>query len=119
MIAPSGAIFCAATRVATKNLPEGRLFDRLLTEFGDDEVDNGEGQSTNHKTNDTVKNGVFCFFDLGGVTRRGHVKDTTDYDHDNSDDTEGTNHTVNDVDEYTIGVSWVDSFVADWVNLSG
>ncbi len=54
------------------------LILRLVENTFNDEVDNGEGESTDNEADDGVENSVFGFFDFGSVTRRSHILNATD-----------------------------------------
>ena len=116
-------IFCPSHVNTDNKKPPRRevLISLLLVKVANNEVDDGVCQSTNHETNDTVKNGVFSLFNLTSVARRGHVKDTTNYDDDHSNDTEGTDNRVQDAGELAVCGSWINGFFSavNWVDFDG
>ncbi len=66
----------------------------IRNNVADDKVDDSERQDADNETNQTVKDGVFSFFNLAGIARRGHVVDAADNHHDDTDDAEHADDTV-------------------------
>lgn len=71
----------------------------MFEETSDDEVDNGEGEGGNYETDDGVKNGLFGFFDFGGITGGSHVIDAAYYNKDGGDDAEDADDGIDDADD--------------------
>lgn len=71
----------------------------MFEETSDDEVDNGEGEGGNYETDDGVKNGLFGFFDFGGITGGSHVIDAAYYNKDGGDDAEDVDDGIDDADD--------------------
>ena len=50
----------------------------MTKDIADDKVDNHEGKCADDKTNASVKDGFFGFFDFAGIARRSHILDASD-----------------------------------------
>ena len=61
------------------------FFTVIFDDVFNNEVDDGEGEDTDDKTNDCVNDSVFGLFELTSVAGRGHVLNATDNDEDYSD----------------------------------
>ncbi len=91
------------------------LFLVLADNVGNDEVDDGKRQYADCEADETVKDGLFAFFDFAGIAVGSHVVDATNnHDHD-ADNTENGDDVFEDSDD-TLGEIVLG---ADLVNLGG
>ena len=61
------------------------------------EIDDGKGQSTDNKADNSVKDSIFSFLNFTGVTGRSHVINAADNDEDNGDDATDADNNIKDV----------------------
>ena len=69
-----------------------------------DEVDYGESENTDNKTDEAIKDGILCFLDFASVTRGSHVVNATDNHYDDADKTEYADDAVDNADNVALKI---------------
>lgn len=71
----------------------------LPKNISNDEVDDGEGESANDEADDSIENGVFGFFNLGGIAGGSHVINAADYNEDDGNEAGDKNDGIENPDD--------------------